>query len=116
MRLLTAVLCFLIATAAAARDPDGRWAQSQNRQWFETLTSKAGANCCSDADGLRLEDPMWEQTEKGFRVFLKGKWIAIEESQLVTATNRVGYAMVWPVWGDDGGVAYIRCFMAGSAS
>ncbi|WP_245315699.1 hypothetical protein [Bradyrhizobium yuanmingense] len=55
----------LIGLAAEARD-DGRYANSPLKGWFESLKSKGGGPCCSDADGTALDDVDWE-TRDGSR-------------------------------------------------
>src|SRR5215471_6131531 len=44
---------------AAARDLEGRYANSPLKGWFESLRSGKGP-CCSDADGTALSDVDWE--------------------------------------------------------
>ena len=43
------LLSFALAFGALARD-DGRYANSQLKQWFDSLGSKKGL-CCADFDG-----------------------------------------------------------------
>ena len=45
----------LAADPGAARDPDGRYANSPLKQWFDSLRSGKGP-CCSDADGSAVSD------------------------------------------------------------
>src|SRR4051812_44931974 len=104
--LATFLLCFV--TDALARDPDGRYAQSPNREWFDSLKGGHGVSCCSNADGLRLDDPDWEYNGSEYRVKLDGDWLSVPPDALVTATNRVGYAIVWP-WKDYQGKTQIHC-------
>ncbi len=40
--IVIAVPVLLLAAHAFARDVDGRWAQSPNRDWFRSLTRTAG--------------------------------------------------------------------------
>lgn len=124
MQKLLAV-CGLIATFSTAtvlaRDLDGRWAQSPLKPWFDSLRSKGGSNCCSDADGVKIDDPDWEIGQKGYRVRLDGKWFDVPDQAIVTDNNRVGIAMVWPLYRFSEGdgsrvVTEIRCFMPGSGA
>lgn len=110
---LCGVALIVALSAAVARD-DGRYAQSPLKPWFDSLKSKAGSLCCSNADGLRLEDPEWEQTPDGYRVKLEGEWIDVPDSAVVIVPNRVGYAMVWPVYVN--GKPSVRCFMPGAGT
>jgi hypothetical protein len=98
---------------AFARD-DGRYAQSPLKHWFDSLTSRNGVSCCSNADGIRLEDPEWEQTPDGYRVKLDGTWRDVPDSAIVIVPNKVGFAIVWPAF--DGTKTVIRCFLPGSGA
>ena len=53
-----------------ARDLDGRATGSRDAQWFENLASRRGP-CCSDADGVTVEDTHWDFKEGHYRVYLK---------------------------------------------
>jgi hypothetical protein len=110
--ILMIAFALALASPAPGRD-DGRYGQSPLKPWFDGLKSRDGVSCCSNADGLRLEDPEWEQTPAGFRVKLDGEWWEVPDGALITVPNRVGYAMVWPAF--DGGKLIIRCFRPGSA-
>jgi len=72
----------LSATAvhlAHARDPDGRYANSPLKQWFDTLRSGKGP-CCSDADGSAVSDVDWESKDGHYRVRLEGEWVDQERT------------------------------------
>ena len=49
----------LVSHHGHARDPDGRYANSPLKQWFDGLRSGKGP-CCSDADGSAVSDVDWE--------------------------------------------------------
>jgi hypothetical protein len=53
------VIILLVLQSAYARDPDGRFANSPLKPWFEKLTSGKDP-CCSDADGSVVLDSDWE--------------------------------------------------------
>lgn len=112
---VVAVIILLLVTQSSARDVDGRWAQSPNRDWFRSLTDQRGMSCCDGADGMRLEDPEWDFNGEAYRVRLNGDWYDVAPEQVVTENNKVGYAMVWP-WRDTDGKLKIRCFMPGAAT
>ena len=57
----------LAADPGEARDPDGRYANSPLKQWFDSLKSGKGP-CCSDADGYALSDVDWESGNGHYRV------------------------------------------------
>ncbi|MBR1125118.1 hypothetical protein JQ628_26600 [Bradyrhizobium lablabi] len=94
-----------------ARDPDGRYANSPLKQWFDSLKSGKGP-CCSDADGSAVSDVDWESKNGHYRVRIEGEWFDVPEDAVITEPNRVGRTMVWPIRGYGG--MTIRCFMPGS--
>lgn len=111
LAILTMALC---VSYAYPRDPDGRFAGSSLKQWFDSLHSGNGP-CCSVADGTAVADPDWQMWTAGGRshylVRLDGKWIEVPDEALVTEPNRAGHAMVWPMYQD--GTPRVRCFMPG---
>lgn len=110
------LLVLLMSVPALARDPDGRYAQSPNKEWFNGLSSAKGGNCCSMADGLRIEAPDWTCADEDHcTVKIEGGWIEVDAGHIVRSTNRVGYAIVWP-FKDSSGQWVVRCFMPGTLS
>jgi hypothetical protein len=101
----------LLTGSAHARDPDGRYANSPLKQWFDQLKSGKGP-CCSDADGSAVSDVDWESRDGHYRVRIEGEWVDVPEDAVITEPNRVGRTMVWPIKGYLG--LTIRCFMPGS--
>lgn len=101
----------LAAGPGVARDPDGRYANSALKQWFDSLKSGKGP-CCSDADGFALSDVDWESGNGRYRVRIEGEWHDVPEDAVITEPNRAGRTMVWPIRGYQG--LTIRCFMPGS--
>ncbi|VIO75694.1 hypothetical protein CI1B_60540 [Bradyrhizobium ivorense] len=108
---LVVLLSVAAAHLAEARDPDGRYANSPLKQWFDGLRSGKGP-CCSDADGSALSDVDWESKDGHYRVRLDGQWMDVPDDAVVTEPNRAGRAMVWPIRNNTG--ITIRCFMPGS--
>ncbi len=106
-----ALLLVAVVQPAQARDPDGRYANSPLKQWFDSLRSGKGP-CCSDADGSVVADVDWESKDGHYRVRLDGSWIDVPDEALITEPNRAGRTMVWPIRGSTG--ITIRCFMPGS--
>jgi len=101
---------------AAARDLDGRYANSPLKGWFDSLRSGKGP-CCSDADGTALADVDWEAKGGHYRVRIEGQWWDVPDDAVIKEPNRVGRTMVWPVYiSPMGGPVRIdiRCFMPGS--
>jgi hypothetical protein len=103
----------LTSDPGQARDPDGRYANSPLKQWFDSLKSGKGP-CCSDADGSAVSDVDWESKAGRYRVRIDGEWHDVPEDAVITEPNRVGRTMVWPIKGYLG--VSIRCFMPGSMS
>lgn len=101
----------MAAAPGAARDPDGRYANSPLKQWFDSLRSGKGP-CCSDADGSAVSDVDWESKSGRYRVRVDGEWYDVPDDAVITEPNRVGRTMVWPIRGYQG--LTIRCFMPGS--
>ena len=108
---LIALVSVAAVQFAQARDPDGRYANSPLKQWFDGLRSGKGP-CCSDADGSAVSDVDWESKDGHYRVRLDGQWIDVPEEAVITEPNRAGRTMVWPIRGYMG--VTIRCFMPGS--
>jgi hypothetical protein len=112
--LTLGLLVLLSATLAGvghARDPDGRYAHSPLKEWFDSLRSGKGP-CCSDADGSAVSDVDWESRNGHYRVRIEGEWFDVPEEAVITEPNRIGRTMVWPLHGYGG--LTIRCFMPGS--
>jgi hypothetical protein len=113
----------VLATGALARDPDGRYAQSPLKQWFDGLRSGKGP-CCSDADGSVVKDADWEVKDGRYRVRvprweteIDGRpnemiWVDVPDDAVLTEPNKFGRTMVWPTYGYQG--LQIRCFMPGA--
>jgi hypothetical protein len=99
------------ADRGEARDPDGLYANSPLKQWFDSLRSGKGP-CCSDADGSAVSDVDWESKGGHYRVRIDGDWYDVPEDAVITEPNRVGRTMVWPIRGYQG--LSIRCFIPGS--
>lgn len=95
---------------ASARDPDGRYANSPLKEWFDGLKSGKGP-CCSDADGNVVKDADWQSSEGHFRVFIEDEWVAVDDDAVITVPNLFGRTMVWPIHKD--GKPVVRCFMPG---
>jgi hypothetical protein len=114
--VLRRVFILMFLTLPALARNNGQYAQnSELGRWFESLENAQKGNCCSVADGLRIDAPDWRPTldpEFPDEVSINGKWIKVPKAALVRATNRVGYAIVWPVTGEMGNI-WIRCFLPG---
>src|SRR6478735_7106142 len=105
MRIVLILL--LLCTPALAHDP-GRPELDGS---FNTLKSGEGL-CCSFADGFAISDVDWESKGGHYRVHIYDQWIDVPDDAVITAPNRDGRTMVWPI--RFIGEISIRCFMPGS--
>ena len=105
------VLITCLISGVSARDPDGRYANSPLKLWFDHLASGKGL-CCSMADGEIVADPDWESKDGHYRVRLENNWTDVPDDAVITESNRAGRTMVWPIRFLD--QISIRCFMPGS--
>lgn len=126
--VLIVALLVIISQQAASRDPDGRFANSPLKLWFDKLHSQKGL-CCSDADGALVQDADWatylgDDGKSHYIVTIKGKMIDVPDEAVITEPNRYGPAMVWGYESkyfksisEAPHTDYvIRCFMPGSMS
>jgi hypothetical protein len=109
-------LCMTVffAGGVSARDPDGRYANSPLKQWFDQLASGKGL-CCSFADGVSVQDVDWDTHDGSYRVRLQGEWVVVPDVAVVSEPNRFGPAVVWPYL-DANGTTQIRCFLPGAGA
>ena len=109
LALLATVKC--CERAAYARwKPEYAQQSPEVRQWFEGLHDKKGFMCCSNMDGVKLEDPDWEMSGNNYRVRIDGKWQDVPPDAVLDIPNRFGPAIVWRLNGK------IRCFIAGAGT
>jgi hypothetical protein len=108
--ILIIVLIALVDSGHAVARNNGQYSGSPLHEWFENLRSARGV-CCSDADGVFLEEPNWMVQDGRYRVRLSGIWVSVPDDALVAGPNRVGRAMVWVY---EGYPRAIRCFMPGA--
>ena len=114
IRLIVVLMsAFLLFAAAHARDPEGKYANSPLKDWFDHLSSKNG-NCCSFADGRTIEDVDWTTDNGHYRVRFDGEWYDVPDDALVTVPNKYGKAVVWPYVEFNTKQVKIRCFMPGA--
>jgi len=98
MKTMLLALCGLLVltslgytSLAYAKDPDGRYAQSQNKSWFQNWQNKIGGSCCGAAD-CHLEAGgafKWRQspTGEGYQVLIlpSQTWITVTDDRLPKA-------------------------------
>lgn len=123
MRTALVFFLLLLVVPAIGRDPDGRYANSPMKPWFDSLHSGKGP-CCSDADGSVVKDADWESVNDSakpsvhYRVRLEGNWVDVPDDAVLTQPNLYGRTMVWPIYyrssfGDVTTHIQIRCFIVG---
>lgn len=110
--LSASALLPILPGETSARDPEGKFANSPLKPWFDHLASGRGL-CCSMADGETVTDPDWDSQDGHYRVRLDNQWVLVPDDAVITEPNKFGRTMVWPVR-DEGGGIVIRCFMPGS--
>jgi hypothetical protein len=103
----------LLCCSAQARD-DGRYANSPLKPWFDSLSSARG-NCCSFADGRRIDDADVTMRADGYYVQVDGQWILVPPDAVLTVPNKAGVPIVWP-YKDASGKIQIRCFIPGAGT
>jgi hypothetical protein len=111
-----AVLLLVMATAfvtgrAMGRDPDGRYANSPLKAWFDSLTNKRGGSCCSLADGIAIADVDGRSKDGHYEVFVDSGWQEVPDYAVITEPNRAGKTMLWRIPSITG--PQIQCFMPG---
>jgi len=115
--MLVALARILAPHNAAARDADGRYANSPLKGWFDSLHSGKGP-CCSDADGTALSDVDWDAKDGHYRVRIEGEWWDVPDEAVIKEPNRAGRTMVWPIYYRAVDMSLrridIRCFMPGT--
>jgi hypothetical protein len=92
--------------------------------WLKSLADSHGTPCCDGSDATRIEDVDWQTVceagtgECHYQVRLEGKWWDVPPTAVVQSGNRVGPALVWPVYyGDHDKIAVlIRCFLPGAGT
>lgn len=119
MKYAAALVIALLCSVACALAHD--YARPELKSWFMGLHSQQGTPCCDGEDAVHIEDADWDTTCEAdkchYRVRLEGKWYVVPEQAVVTAPNRSGTALVWPIrYGYPAGSSdyVIRCFMPGT--
>jgi hypothetical protein len=102
------------------------WAHDQHHPelsaWFKSLANSHGTPCCDGSDATRIEDVDWQTVceadtgECHYQVRLGGRWWDVPPTAVVESGNRVGPALVWPVYYGDHDKLLIRCFLPGAGT
>lgn len=114
MRAWLAVAILLCIVAPTSAHDDGRYANSELKQWFDGLKSDLGLYC-SFADGITVEDPDVTMDHGSYQVRVWGQWVDVPDAAVIKEPNKFGAPVVWP-FKDMGGVVHVRCFMPGSGA
>ena len=110
--VLASIDVIALGTVAVQAHDDGRYANSPLKPWFDSLRSKSGGACCSNADGMALSDVDWDTKDGHYRVRIDGEWVDVPTDAVITEPNRAGRTMVWPYYVQ--GRPVIRCFLPGT--
>jgi hypothetical protein len=95
-----------------ARDPDGRYANAPNHEWYEAQHNSAGQWCCNDADGHEYDGDYKVASDGSVTVDFDGHPYTIEEWKVLKGPNPTGHAVWWYLLGENGDpVTY--CFSPG---
>ncbi len=108
-----AMLLLVLGMRAHAAGDAQKWGHdSETSDWFRNLHNPGGFPCCDYADGNRIEDPDYSENEDGsYEVNVAGRGsVHVPKEKVVTATNRVGYAIIW--WNPSAPDPY--CFLPGA--
>jgi hypothetical protein len=97
--------------SAKARDADGRYAQSENHEWFKALHSPAGSWCCDISDGHAITEAEWRSRDGHYQVLIDAAWIDVPDDAVITEPNKDGRTVVW--FRHQDGVPVVTCFMPG---
>lgn len=112
MKMAVAILMLLTTTAFAV--DRGQWAQNSLRQWFEGLKNGNGVGCCSQSDGIRLDDVDWKLEDGRYSVRIDKQWVEVPDVALLKQQNHAGHAVVWPNY--TTGAIVVLCFIPGAGS
>jgi hypothetical protein len=115
--LISTFIVFMAFVPAADARDNGQYAQisPEIRKWVEGLTDDQGHGCCATADGFKPEQVEWDIQGSRYHVQISGAWYVVPDGALIKGPNRLGFAMVWYSFTDDGSMA-IRCFLPGDGA
>jgi hypothetical protein len=93
----------LMIVGAFARDPDGRYANSPNRSWFEAQHNSHGGSCCADADGHPYDGEYTLNKDGSVTLQWQGKPHTIDAWKVLKdSSNPTGHAVWWYLLGPNG--------------
>lgn len=129
-----AVIAFALLMHKPARAHDHN--RPDMDMWFRSLSSVGRGPCCTGEDGIQVKDVDWKTDTEGCEVTTVGneqdnpvghmcvrldkRWFLVPDRAIVEMPNRLGPAIVWPVWYGDSEDAhknlFIRCFLPGAGT
>jgi hypothetical protein len=128
LALLICAMCAVVIYAVLAIKPAHAHDHTnpKNNEWLESLHNGQGVPCCDGSDALRIDDVDWQTVcEAGtgqchYQVHLEGAWWNVPEESVIHEPNRIGPALVWPVFygtkGRNDWSVFIRCFEPGAGT
>ena len=104
----TIIILALAWSQAYPKDLDGRYADSPNKEWFESQHNSTGQWCCNEADG-HLYDGDYKLNQDGSVQVGDEK---IESYKVLKGPNPMGQAVWWYIETAFGRTTF--CFIPGS--
>jgi hypothetical protein len=94
VKALAALL--LLTSAALARDPDGRYAESPHAHWFKTQHNEQGEWCCDNSDGHPYFGDYSFNADGSVNVTDEaGKPHKLPAYMVLKGSNPTGHAVLW---------------------
>ncbi|MBY0472663.1 hypothetical protein K2Q00_00035 [Patescibacteria group bacterium] len=111
-----AVLCVTAFVCAITEQTQAHDPLTHQANGFSSAKNKSKHLCCDGNDYTYVNPYSWERTDKGFRVYVQGKWIDVPaDAEVDNMKNPDGEAKVW-LYREDTGTLRARCFMPGTES
>lgn len=101
-------------TPALARDPDGRYANSPNAEWFKSQHNAQGQWCCDSADGHPFYGDYKINEDGSVTLVDGGKEYKLPSYMVLKVANPTGAAVWWFL--DGYGRRMSFCFAPGTLS
>jgi hypothetical protein len=96
IRLAAGALCAAVMILPAnARDPDGRYANSPNAEWFKSQHNEAGQWCCDQSDGHPFYGDYKINDDGSVTIHDEGKEYKLPAHMVLKGANPTGAAVWW---------------------
>ena len=112
VRLFILLAALALASAAQARDPDGRYANAPFHQWFKSQYNSVGQWCCDSADGHFFDGSYTFDKDGAVNLTVEGQAVTVLPTQVLKSPNPTGHAVIWYRTHEYGLTVY--CFSPGS--